>query len=148
MDSPRENCLDGDAFDDIPRDTLVPAIVESRGPRVGVPCEVLDVFERSTIRPLRHHTTRPWRMSLGLTFSRYWSWHNGASNAVTTLTEEINAKRRRPRTIPQKKRVRQVLLNRLWEQLPDRDRQEIGQILVKMIAQQVLPLDQKEESNE
>ena len=45
MDSPRENSLDGDAFDDIPRDTLVPAIVESRGPRVGMTCEVLDVFK-------------------------------------------------------------------------------------------------------
>jgi hypothetical protein len=39
------SALDRDSFDDVSRDSLVPAIVESRRSRVGMTSEVLDIFK-------------------------------------------------------------------------------------------------------
>jgi hypothetical protein len=41
----RHDKLNGDAFDDVARDSLLSAIVESRSTRVGMTCKVLDVFK-------------------------------------------------------------------------------------------------------
>ena len=41
--------LNGNAFDRVPCDRLLPSVVESRGAGVGVACEVLDIFEGDTL---------------------------------------------------------------------------------------------------
>jgi hypothetical protein len=61
---------------------------------IGVAGELLDLLERPVKRPPRYRTTRLLTKSLGLMSRLYWSWQHGASNAITRLKEEINAKSR------------------------------------------------------
>ena len=49
---------------------------------------------------------------------------------------------------PPKKGSRQIPLTQLWEQVPEADRREIGRILAGMMAAQILPSHEKEESHE
>jgi hypothetical protein len=48
----------------------------------------------------------------------------------------------------QKRGTIQVALNRLWERLSPGDRQEIAQIIARMIAAQILPATCQEGSDE
>ena len=54
----------------------------------------------------------------------------------------------RGRSTGKKRGVHQVALNQLWNQLPSDDRKAIAQIAAQMIARQISPLQQKEESDE
>jgi hypothetical protein len=64
------------------------------------------------------------------------------------IKEEIDARPPGQRKADGKKGARQVLLNSLWERLPEADRREIGRILAGMIAAQILPSPRKEESHD
>ena len=84
-------------LDDIPRDLLLPAVVEPRRAGVGVTQEILHIFKSSAKRPLGYRGVRALSGKLGSRSQHCWSWHGGASSGAGKLMEESHAKSRRQR---------------------------------------------------
>jgi hypothetical protein len=63
---------------------------------------------------------------------RCWSWHAGASNAVSHLrSKDQTHVQRQQRTAPPPRQ--QLLLNQLWQTLPATKRQEIVRALSRIV---------------
>jgi hypothetical protein len=82
-------------------------------------------------------------------FPLFWSSPIGFKLIVSLLTEESHATQpRRPPFVPSQAAAKQIVLKRLWEAIPESNRQQAWQALSQLLAQQLQPPPEKEVRDE